>query len=281
MHGGVIQLYLLSTIFNVFLTYSTYFLWFHNKSTKKIISIWFSLYQENKKGIGRKTLLVFSELLLHNSCACSIISLKIRKPIEWKMNSTIISMRKTRTTPIYRSFLNYRENKKCNGRSGGSRKRGCIRSGDDCYKETTMNTVVPPSLISSSKPSNFPQQETQHQDHLHQQQDQNLYSQQPKKECPTAICRTFLWLYICFLVTGGTLAAEPYVSPSSCQYPDPVEYASVKPLSTSRGGFYPNGSKAHVDCYSNFRVKSNDPSLICINGEWTGVGGRTVECGKL
>ncbi|CAL8110854.1 unnamed protein product [Orchesella dallaii] len=98
------------------------------------------------------------------------------------------------------------------------------------------------------------------------------------KGCPAAICRTFLWLLVCFSVTGGTLAAEPYISPSSCKYPDPVEFALVKPHSTPRGGVYLNGSKANVDCYANFRVKYGDPWLTCVNGEWTGAGGRPVEC---
>lgn len=139
--------------------------------------------------------------------------------------------------------------------------------------------LVSPSSLECSK-SNFPQQESSSHSDNNDYQDERGGR---RRECPaaTSICRTFLWLYIlCFVVTSRGLAAEPYVPPASCKYPDPVEFALVKPLSSSRGGFYPNGSKAQVDCYSNFRVKYNDDSLICVNGEWTGAAGRPVECGK-
>lgn len=162
---------------------------------------------------------------------------------------------------------------KCNG----DRKKFCVRSGGNCSPVINCNVLLSASIPSSriTAPSNLPKLDS-HSQKEHPSQQHVL--PRPGRECAAAICRTFLWLYICALVTGGTMAAEPYVS--ACKYPDPVEYALVKPLSTSRGGFYPNGSKAHVDCYSNFRVRHGDPSLICVNGEWTGINGRTVECGK-
>lgn len=100
-------------------------------------------------------------------------------------------------------------------------------------------------------------------------------------ECSVQILRTLLWLFIYVCVSNGTYAAEPLMPPSSCKYPDPVEFAAVTPRSSSTtGGRYLNGSKAEVDCYSNFRVKSGDRWLTCVNGQWQGAGGRPVECGK-
>lgn len=193
------------------------------------------------------------------------------KAIEWKMNSPT---RLRRAGAALNSGTGERKNKRSFYNDDISHARNIsivndvrdLTFGEASAVVSALSYPATKTLSPSStdKPNNF----------LESQHHYNEHHQQLKQDCPATFSRTFLWLLTCFLLTGGTLAADL----KSCKNPDPVEFAKIELPSPIRST-YPNGTRAYVNCYPNFRVKNGDPELICINGEWASADYRTVECG--